>query len=60
MTTKYEMRYKTDGAPWVVFDTYKTKDDPELLRHYKAYSNHRIITEVEVVEVKTTRKMIAI
>jgi hypothetical protein len=60
MTVKYEMRFKTKGAPWKVFDNYKSKGDPELKKHYGLYSNHRIIEEVEVIEIKTTRKKIDI
>jgi len=61
MTTRYEMRFKTsDKYPWKVFDTYRTKDDPELIKHYKNYSKSKIIKEVEVIEVITTRNKITI
>jgi len=58
MSIKYELRYKTTGFPWRVFDTYKSKDDPELIKHHKVYSSSIIIEDVEVVEVKTIRTMV--
>jgi len=57
---KYELRYKTTGFPWRVFDTYKAKDDPELIKHHKVYSSSEIIKDVQVIEVKTTRTIINI
>ena len=60
MLTRYEMRYKTNGYPWRVFDTYKTKDDPELIKHYRNYSKSKIIKKVEVIEIITTRNKINI
>jgi len=57
----YEMRFKTEGsAEWQVFNKYKSKDDPELLKYFKIYKNHRIITDVEVIEIVTTRTKIDI
>ena len=58
VSVKYELRFKTTGCPWRVFDTYKAKDDPELIKHHKNYSKSKIIKAVEVVEVKTTRTVI--
>lgn len=58
MSVVYEMSFKTEGYPWRVYNTYKSRDDPKLLEAYKTYSNHRIITDVRIVEITTTRKVI--
>ena len=52
---KYELRYKTKGYSWRVFDTYKSKDDPELIHNHNVYSKSKIIVGVEVIEIKTSR-----
>jgi len=59
-SNRYELRYKTKGYPWKVFDTYKSKDCPELIKHYSVYCKSKIIEAVEVVEIKTTREVIAL
>ena len=59
-TKKYELRYKTEGAKWRVFDTYKSLDSEDFIKFHKTYSNARIITDVEVVEITTTRKVIEV
>jgi len=60
MSIKYELRFKTEGFPWQVFDTYKAKDDLELIKHYNVYSSSQIIKAVEVIEIKTTRTKVNI
>lgn len=55
---KYELRFKTKGYPFRVFDTYKAKDDPDLIKFHKAYGKSKIVEAVEVVEIKTVRTKI--
>lgn len=59
-SVNYELRYKTIGFPWKLFDTYKSIDCPELIKHHGVYSKSNIIEKVEVVEVRTSRKVIAL
>lgn len=59
-SVRYELRFKTKGYPWKVFDTYKSKDCPELIKHHDVYSKSKIIEDVEVVEIRTTREVIAL
>lgn len=57
-SVKYELRFKTGGRPWIVFDTFNSKDCPELARHLRVYSESSVIDEVEVIEVRVIRKSI--
>ena len=59
-SVRYELRYKTNGYAWKVFDTYKSKDCPELIKHHANYRKSPIIKEVEVVEIRTSREVIAL
>lgn len=60
MSLKYELRFKTKGYPWKVFDTYNTIDCPEMMKHYNVYKKAKIIEDVEVIEIKTTRRKTAL
>ena len=57
-SVKYELRFKTSNRPWRVFDTFKSKDCPELTKHFRVYSKSSIIDEVEVIEIRIIRKSI--
>ena len=60
MDTKYELRFKTIGFPWKVFDTYKTKKDPELKKYHDMLNKTKFNDGVKVIEIITTRSEIAI
>ena len=60
MSTIYELRFKTTGFPWKVFDTYKTKEDPELKKYHDMLSKTKFNDGVKVVEIKTIRTEVAI
>lgn len=56
--TTYELRFKTMGYPWKVFDTYKSKDDPQLVIYHNLLAKTKFNGGVKVVEIKTTRATI--
>jgi hypothetical protein len=57
---RQELRFRTVGFPWRVFDTYKTKEDPELKKYHDMLSNTKFNGGVKVIEIGTTRKEVAI
>ena len=58
MSFKYELKFKTTGLPWKIFDTYKSKDCSELKKYHKKLSQLKFNEGVKVIEVNTTRKEI--
>jgi hypothetical protein len=60
MKLSYELKFKTTGFPWKTFDTYKSKDCPELKMYHQKLSNLKFNESVKVVEIKTTRKEVEI
>lgn len=60
MSVKYELKFKTAGSPWKVFDTYESKDYSELKKYHTALSNLKFSDGVKVIEVRTTRKEVEI
>ena len=60
MSVKYELRYKIEKFPKRVFDTYKTKEDPEIKKYAKSLSKMHYVEWVELVEVSTTETTIFI
>ena len=55
MAAKYELKYKIRDFDWRVFDTYKSKDDPELKKYFRMLSNHKYSVGVKVFRVETIR-----
>ena len=60
VTYKYELRFKTTGFPWKVFDTYGSKDDPEIKKYADMLNKTKFNGGVKLIEIKTTRAEINI
>ena len=55
MTAKYELKYKIRDFDWRIFDTYKSKDDPELKKYFRMLSDVKYSVGVKVYRVETIR-----
>jgi len=57
---KYELKFRTKDFPWKVFDTYKSKCDPELKKYHDMLSKTKFNGGVKVIKVETIRTEIKI
>lgn len=57
---EYELRFKTKGFPWKVFDTYKTINDPELRKYHGMLNKTKFNDGVEIIKTQTTREKITL
>jgi len=57
---EYELRFKTTGFPWKVFDTYKTINDPELKKYHGMLRKTKFNNGVEIIKIETTRTKVVL
>jgi hypothetical protein len=57
---KYELKFKTAGFPWKVFDTYKTINDLELKKYHDLLNKTKFNDGVEIIKIETTRTKVVL
>lgn len=60
MAIKYELKFKTKGLAWKVFNTYKTADDPDIEKYSRLLRNMRFNDGVKLIKVETIREEVKI
>jgi hypothetical protein len=56
----YELKFKTIGYPWKVFDTYKTINDPDLRKYHALLRKSEFNGGVKVVKIEIIRTEVKI
>ena len=57
---KYELKFKIDGFPWRVFDTYSDRDLEELKRYKALLESQKFNAGVKAIKITTIREEVAI